>query len=184
MKNVLGLEGALSAVVQGNLQGGGAGEAGLTHQQVEIGGGGDPAFAAFAKAGDDVPFTLAHDPKVDADVAGGDAVVGGAAGEIGDPGTGDHGLGGGAAFVDTGATDVAAFDEGGAATGIGEGGRQRTAGLATADDDCVVVFLRHDDSFDRLRMERWLVVGPAHRRVEIASMTDPRGEDTGQVAGH
>ena len=73
------------------------------------------------------------------DVAGVDAVVGRAAGQVRDAPAGDHGLGGSAALVDAGAADMLSLDQGGLAPGPRQRPRQRPARLPGADDDRVVV---------------------------------------------
>src|SRR5262249_8808340 len=71
-------------------------------------------------------------------------VIGGAAGQVGDAGTGDHGLGGRAAHVDTGAADVLPFDDRGAAAGAAQVQGQRFARLAGAQDAGVKTLRLHE----------------------------------------
>src|SRR5262249_26768665 len=58
--------------------------------------------------------------------------------------TGDHGLGGRAAHIDTRAADVLPFDDHGAAAGPAQVQGQRFARLAGAQDDCVKTL--HDNA--------------------------------------
>src|SRR5262249_19652955 len=83
-------------------------------------------------------------PQVHGDRTAAHPVVGGAAGQGGDAGTGDHGLGGRAAHVDTRAADVLPFDDRGAAAGAAQVQRQRFARLAGAQDDCVKTLRLHE----------------------------------------
>ena len=72
------------------------------------------------------------------------AVLGGAPGQVGDAGTGDHGLGGRAPHIDAGAADVLPFDDRGPATGAGQVQGQRFSRLAGAQDDRVKTLRLHD----------------------------------------
>src|SRR5262249_8475101 len=73
-------------------------------------------------------------------------VVGGAAGQAGDAGTGDHGLGEGAAHIVTRAANVLPFDDRGAAAGAARVQGQRFARLAGAHDDGVKTLPRHENA--------------------------------------
>src|SRR5262249_48543865 len=64
----------------------------------------------------------------------------------GDAGTGDHGLGGRAAHIDTRAADVLPFDDRGAAAGAAQIQSQRFARLAGAQDDCVKTLRLHESA--------------------------------------
>src|SRR5690242_11827294 len=134
----IGAELAGLAVGQPQLQGLRPGEARGGTQQVEAIGLLDAALAAATEARDDVALALAHARQVYGDRAGMHAVIGAATREVGNAGAGYHGLGWGAAFVDAGAADVLALDEGSAPSRAGERGGERAAALAGADHDGVV----------------------------------------------
>jgi hypothetical protein len=72
------------------------------------------------------------------------AVVGGAPGQVGDTGTGDHGLGRRASHVDARAPDVRPFDDRGPPTGGAQVQGQRFARLAGAQNDRVKTL--HDNA--------------------------------------
>ena len=74
------------------------------------------------------------------------AVVGGAPGQVGDAGAGDHGLGRRAADIDARAADVLPFDDRGPATGAAQVQGQWFSRLAGAQDDRVKTLRLHDDA--------------------------------------
>src|SRR5205807_854290 len=102
---------------------------------------------AGAEALDDGALALTHLCQIDAHGAVLHAIVGAAAGEVGDAGAGDHRLRGRAAIVDAGAADELAFEKGGLPAGAGQRQAERLATLSTADDDGVELLGRaHGDS--------------------------------------
>src|SRR5439155_18187077 len=81
-------------------------EARLVAQHVDAWRTGDAPLAARAKTLDDVAFALSDADHVDLDRARAHAVVGAAAGQVGDAGASDHGFGRCAALVDARSADV------------------------------------------------------------------------------
>src|SRR5262249_46500145 len=119
--------------------------------QRDVGGRLQTLLAARAEALDDGPLALADLREVQAHVADVHAVVGAAAGQVGDAGAGHHRLGGGAAVVDAGAADELAFDQGGLPAGLRQRQAERLARLPAADDDRVELLgggSAHRDSFN------------------------------------
>ena len=114
-----------------------AGEAGVPFDQGDVGGAAEPVALALPRLQHDGVHAGLDPGHVGGDRAGDDAEVGGAASEVGDIGAGDQGLGRAAAGVDTGASEEAALDDRHLRAGGGQPDRERRAGLAAADDDCV-----------------------------------------------
>src|SRR5262249_15195781 len=100
---------------------------------------GDAALAAGAEGVDDISLAFAYALQGDADGAGVDAVIGAAAGKVGDAAAGNHCFGGRAAFVDASAADVNLLDQKGAMSSVSQGLAKRRAALAGADHDRIVV---------------------------------------------
>src|SRR5207249_1305384 len=80
----------------------------------------------------------------DLDRAGPDAVIGTPPSEVSNSRAGDHRLGWRAAFVDARATNMLAFNQRRFVAGARQCGAERTAGLAGAYDDGVVVGSTHE----------------------------------------
>src|SRR6185312_7804211 len=98
------------------------------------------SFDAPGRLADDVVLAGLDAFHVGLDLAGaGEAVVRAAARHMHGVGARDHGLGRRAAGVDAGAAEAVALDDGDLLAGVGQSPRQARPGLASADDDRIVV---------------------------------------------
>jgi hypothetical protein len=120
-----------------------ADEAGLPEDELDIGGFLQTLLAPAAEAPDDHALALEDAAHVDLDGAGFHAVVRPAPRQIRDAPARHHRFGGRAADVDAGAADVLALDHRDLPAGASKCDGERLAGLAGADDDCVVDGVAH-----------------------------------------
>ncbi len=138
-EDLVGAHAKVPATVQVDFQLPRACEAGLAPEEVQVLRALKLLLAAAPEGLDYVALALPDLLHVHAHRAGPDAVVGGAASEVGRPSTGDHRLGGGAAFVHAAPADVAALDDHRVVSGAGERGCERFTSLSGPYDGSVVV---------------------------------------------
>src|SRR5271169_2703991 len=141
----VGSESALRAVLQADLNGARAGEAGFAEKKIEIGSFFDMGLVAIAEVVDDVALALPNAAQINRDAAGVNAVIRAASREVGDAPACDHRLGGSATLVDASAANVCALHESRPQTCIGKSLAKRRSGLAgTNNDGLIVVRCAHE----------------------------------------
>ncbi len=117
----------------------GLGEPGRAVDELEVVVALEPFPAALAPLVDDLALAVAHHTQVHRDPAGLHAVVGGPAGQVGDPGARRHGLCRRATEQHAGtAHAVVPLDDRGFEPRFGQSTRQRLPALTRPDDDGVV----------------------------------------------
>ena len=121
-------------------------EAALTEDELDVLGLLQPTLPPRSEVVHDCLLALADLRQVHGHRTTAHTVLGGAPGQVGDAGTGDHGLGWRASHVDASAANVLPFDDGGPATGPPQVQGQRFSRLAGAQDDRVKTLRLHDNA--------------------------------------